>query len=378
MGGPDGGSGGDGGDVWLQADHNAASLLGFRDHPFRRATDGAHGKGKKQDGSNGDDLVARVPEGTIVLDRDGTVLADLIHHGDRYLAAHGGQGGRGNATFLSNRRRAPNFAEQGEAGEEVWLDLELKLQADVAVVGFPNSGKSTLISVVSAAKPKIADYPFTTLVPNLGVVRTSDAEFVMADIPGLIEGAAEGKGLGHQFLRHVERARVLLVLVDLAAADGRPPADQERVLLDELGRYQPDLLERPRLVVGSRADVGTSTWDGLTMAAVSHRGVDEVVGRLATLVAEARHDVPDEEGFVVLRPQPEGFAVERLPDGRGYVVTGRAAVRAVALSDVTTHEAVAYIQDRLHKLGVIRALERAGATEGDTVYLGDHAFSFER
>ena len=251
-GGPDGGDGGSGGDVWLVADHNVASLLSYRDHPHRRATDGTHGMGKGRHGAAGRDVTVAVPQGTVVKEMDtGTVLADLVNHGDRWRAAAGGRGGRGNARFLSNSRRAPSFAEQGEHGEQRWLLLELKLMADVALVGFPNSGKSTLISRISAAKPKIADYPFTTLEPNLGVVRVDDNfEFVVADIPGLIEGASEGRGLGHRFLRHVERARVLVVLIDLAVSEGRAPADQERVLLDELGRYQPDLLERPRVIVG--------------------------------------------------------------------------------------------------------------------------------
>src|SRR5438067_9512330 len=242
-GGPDGGDGGNGGDVWLVADRNVASLLGFRDHPHRRATSGAHGQGKRRHGRSGDDLVVPVPEGTMVKDANGVMIADLVHEGDRHLAAEGGAGGRGNARFLSNRRRAPSFAEQGEAGDERWLRLELKLVADVALVGFPNVGKSTLISVISAAKPKIADYPFTTLEPNLGVVRLGETEFVVADVPGLIEGASEGRGLGHQFLRHVERARVLCVLIDLAwTTSGAPePSAQLRVLLDELVRHQPDL-----------------------------------------------------------------------------------------------------------------------------------------
>ncbi len=214
FGGPDGGDGGNGGDVWLVADHNVASLLAFRDHPFRRAEDGTHGSGKKRHGHSGADTEVAVPEGTVIRDQDGVVLADLVRHGDRLLAAAGGRGGRGNAKFLSNRRRAPAFAEQGEVGEERWLRMELKLLADVALVGFPSVGKSTLISVISAAKPKIADYPFTTLEPNLGVVRMDDGiEFVVADIPGLIEGASEGKGIGDRFLRHVERARVLTVLL---------------------------------------------------------------------------------------------------------------------------------------------------------------------
>src|SRR3954449_827428 len=228
-GGPDGGDGGKGGDVWLVADRNVASLLGFRDHPHRRATSGAHGQGGGRHGANGTDTRVAVPEGTTVKEKDGTVVADLVHEGDTWLAARGGRGGRGNARFLSNRRRAPSFAEQGESGEERRLNMELRLMADVALVGLPNAGKSTLISRISAAKPKIADYPFTTLEPHLGVVRLDDTEYVVADIPGLIEGASEGRGLGHQFLRHIERARVLLVLLDLASADGRTPKEQERV-----------------------------------------------------------------------------------------------------------------------------------------------------
>ena len=222
-GGPDGGDGGRGGDVWLEADRNTASLLAFRDHPHRKAGSGKHGAGKRLHGADGADLVVAVPEGAVVKDPDGRVLADLLHHGDRALAARGGRGGRGNARFLSNRRRAPSFAEQGEYGEERWLALELKLLADAALVGFPNAGKSTLIAAVSAARPKIAEYPFTTLEPNLGVVRFGGHELVLADIPGLIEGAADGKGLGHRFLRHVERARVLVVLIDLASIEGRAP-----------------------------------------------------------------------------------------------------------------------------------------------------------
>ena len=200
-GGPDGGDGGDGGNIWLEADHNVASLLSFRDHPHRKAESGTHGSGGKRHGKSADDLVIRVPEGTTVYDfYTDEPLVDLVSTGDKWLAVRAGRGGRGNAKFLTNRRRAPSFAEQGEHGEERWLRLELKLLADVALVGFPNAGKSTLISRISAAKPRIADYPFTTLEPNLGVVRpTGRSDFIVADIPGLIEGASAGKGLGHQF-----------------------------------------------------------------------------------------------------------------------------------------------------------------------------------
>src|SRR5436190_2766792 len=315
-GGPDGGDGGRGGDVWLVADHDTASLLPFKDHPHRRAGNGTHGQGRGKHGAAGDDTAVKVPEGTVVRSLDGEVLADLMRSGDRWQAGRGGQGGRGNARFLSNRRRAPAFAEQGEAGEERWYNLELKLMADVALVGFPNAGKSTLISRISAAKPKIADYPFTTLEPHLGVVRHGDAEFVVADIPGLIEGASEGKGLGHQFLRHIERARVMLLLIDLASID-YGPADQERILVHELGQHRPELLERPRPVVGSRADVAEHDWDGPRLSAVTGEGVPDLVGRLATLVADARAAVATPgptESFVIHRPEPEGVRVERAMD----------------------------------------------------------------
>jgi GTP-binding protein len=377
-GGPDGGDGGKGGDVWLVADRNVASLLGFRDHPHRRGGNAVHGQGKKKHGHNGDDLMVPVPEGTVVRDQEGHVLADLLHEGDRWLAAEGGRGGRGNARFLSNRRRAPSFAEQGEVGEERWLKLELKLMADVALVGFPNVGKSTLISRISAAKPKIADYPFTTLEPHLGVVRMDDGfEYIVADIPGLIEGASEGKGLGHQFLRHVERARVLCVLLDLSPLAGHPPADQERILLKELGDYRPELLDRHRVVIGSRADLADGDgFDGHRISSVTGEGIAELRGTLARTVAEARETEPSTEGFVVLRPAAEGFRVERADDGSFHVV-GRQAERAVALSDLTNPEALAVAQHRLTSIGVDRALQRAGVQPGDTVHIGGFTFDYE-
>jgi GTP-binding protein len=241
--------------------------------------------------------------------------------------------------------------------------------ADAALVGFPNAGKSTLIATVSAAKPKIADYPFTTLEPHLGVVRFRDHEFVLADIPGLIEGAAEGRGLGHRFLRHVERARVLVVLLDLASLEGVPPEEQERVLLDELRRYRPELLARPRLVVGTKADVAQHDYDGPTVSAVAHRGLDELLGRLGALVDEARAAEPEPVPYVVHRPVEEGFAVERDRDG-AWRVTGRSAERVVAVADLTNEEALAYVQERFRRMGVERALARAGAREGDTVRIG--------
>jgi GTP-binding protein len=376
-GGPDGGDGGKGGDIWLVADRNVASLLAFRDHPHRRAPSGTHGQGKKKHGHGGDDVIVHVPEGTVVTDDEGNLLADLVSAGDRWLAAAGGRGGKGNDRFLSNKRRVPSFAEQGEAGEERWLRLEIKLLADVALVGFPNVGKSTLISRISAAKPKIADYPFTTLEPNLGVVRLEGShDFTVADIPGLIEGASEGRGLGHRFLRHIERARALVVLVDLSPDVEHEPADQERILLQELEAYRPELLERPRIVVGSKADVAATDtpWDGPTFSAVTGEGLPVLVGAMADAVRSARAAEPEPEPYVVHRPHAEGITIER-DDAGSFVVRGRSAERAVALSDLTNLEALAYVQERLKRLGVDKALARAGASEGDVVEIG--TFSFE-
>ncbi len=398
-GGPDGGNGGGGGDVVLVADRNIASLIGFRDHPFRRANDGTHGRGKEAHGRRGTDTVVPVPVGTVVADQFGRVLADLATEGHKWIAARGGRGGRGNASFLSNRRRAPDFAEQGEVGEELWFNLELKLMADVALVGFPNAGKSTFISTVSAAKPKIADYPFTTLEPHLGVVRLErfgtpldprgDFEFVMADIPGLIEGAADGKGLGHQFLRHVERARVLLVLIDLSAADQLPPARQEAILLEELGAYRPELLTRPRLVVGTKLDaigaVGATREELLSllpdapklcMSAVMGYGVRDVLIALAPLVAETRAADPQAATYVVHRPDEHGVRIERGDDAVWRVI-GRSAERAVAVSDINNVQALRHVHQQLKTIGVDRALARAGAKPGDIVRVGDFEFEFD-
>jgi len=405
-GGPDGGDGGRGGNVWLVATTNQSSLLPFRDHPHRGADNGGHGGGKKMHGKRGGDLEVPVPVGTRVRRADGTVLCDLANAGDRWMAGEGGRGGRGNASFLSNNRRAPTFAEQGEKGHEEWYDLELALVADVALVGFPNVGKSTLISRISAAKPKIADYPFTTLEPHLGVVRTDDATtYTVADIPGLVEGAAEGKGLGHQFLRHITRARALVVLVELDPVTGVSPGEQERVLLDELGRYQPDLLDRPRLVVGSKADMvdpsqlppttRPESFDrvaddadeatpeetfrpDLVISSVTGQGIPALVGRLATLVDQARTAEPESDGTIrIHRPLPEGFSVERVGEGE-FAVVGRVAERAVALNDVTTDEAADYVQGRLRRIGVDRALAKAGARDGDVVHIGDLTFVWYR
>lgn len=378
FGGPNGGDGGKGGDIWLVADRNVASLLAFKDHPHRKADNGVHGSGKDQHGKRGKDLEVHVPEGTVVTDMyTGELLADLAHHGDRWLSAAGGRGGRGNAKFASNRRRAPTFAEQGEHGEDRWLKLELKLMADVALVGFPNVGKSTLISVISAAKPKIANYPFTTLEPNLGVVRYPGlTEFVVADIPGLIEGASEGKGLGHQFLKHIERARVLCIMVDLEDIEGPEPQEQERILLHELGQYQPELLERPRVVVGTKSDSAIFDWDGEMISSITQQGVRELVNRLAELVHQARQAQPETDGIVIIRPEQEGALVERLGEHE-FRLVGRQVERVVALNDVTTPEALSYIDYALKRLGVPKMLAKAGARDGDIVWIAGFSFEYQ-
>ncbi|MCP4225113.1 MAG: GTPase ObgE, partial [Actinomycetia bacterium] len=391
-GGPDGGDGGQGGDVWLEVERNVASLLAFRDHPHRIATSGTHGRGSGRHGKQGVDQNVKVPEGTVVLDHEtGEILADLAHHGERWLAAGGGRGGRGNARSLPNRRRAPSFAEQGEQRHDRWYRLEWKLLGGVALVGFPGAGESTLVSRISAAKPKIADYPFTTLEPNLGVVRLPDrsaasgaVEFVVADLPGLIEGASDGHGLGHRFLRHTERARVLLFLLNLADLDGPSPRRQLEVLRRELANYRPELLDRPSLVIGAKGDQLTAAdWGDeapveMTISSITGEGLQPLLWRLAGLVSTARST--EAEGaagringrpadFVIHRPEPVGGAIVREDDASWRVVS-RLAERAVALSDMTDPGAIDYAQGRLGRIGVNKALRKAGVVEGVIVRIG--------
>ena len=387
-GGPNGGDGGSGGSVWLEASRSVSSLLAFRDNPHLKAGRGDHGHGSNMHGSAGEDNVVAVPEGTVVFDLDGEILADLRSHGDRWMAAEGGRGGQGNARFLSNKMRVPKFAEQGEVALERWLRLELRLLADVALVGFPNAGKSTLISRVSAAKPKIASYPFTTLTPNLGVYRRGDFEMTIADIPGLIEGAAQGRGLGIQFLKHTQRARVLLMMIDLSSSAVEEPQRQYEVLSQELASFSEQLAQLPRVIAGSRCDVGTPittdqyadickemNTEPIVFSSVTGTGVPQMMGALTKEVETSRDTDVEVPRHTIWRPASEPVFVDRADDG-SFVVGGREALRAVGLSDITSPEAQIHLEARLKRSGVVAALRAEGISEGDVVTIGDLSFEW--
>ena len=376
---PAGGNGGPGGSIYLKADPSVATLLRYQRNPHHAAEHGTHGQGDVRHGRSGESLVLLVPLGTVVLDAQGTMVADLVSGGQEVEVVKGGRGGRGNAAFVNPANRAPSVAEQGEYGRSEWFTLEMKLLADAALVGFPNAGKSTFISKVSAATPKIADYPFTTLEPNLGVVSFDGREFVLADIPGLIEGAASGKGLGHEFLRHVERARVLVILLDPSEAQENTPAQQLEILTREIAEYSSSLAARPRLVLLNKADLGdfgenARSLDATPVSAVTGDGVRDVLHAIADLVVEAERVAPERKGFVLHRPLGPTFTVRREEDA--WRVDGVAAERAVAFADLTMAEAADMAAWRLGRLGVDEALREAGAVEGDEVRIGDLSFEY--
>jgi GTP-binding protein len=381
-GGPDGGNGGDGGSVILRADGSIGTFLEVSSHPHVKAERGGHGEGGKRNGSRGQDRVVLVPPGTVVHDEEGVLMADLAAPGDEFVAARGGKGGLGNARFATATRRSPAFADKGEPGEERWLTLELRLLADVGLIGFPNAGKSTLIAKMSSARPKIADYPFTTLTPNLGVVEGAEPSFVVADIPGLIAGAHQGKGMGHRFLRHVRRAAVLLYVVDLAATD-RDPFQDATVLQEELARFDPELATRPTLIVANKVDLVPDRGaelegnipEALPISAMTGQGVPDLVELLRDEVERVRKASPPAVGFVrhVVRPDP--VRVER--EGSTWRVWGRRAERAVATTDMDNEEAVARLQRHLISIGVERVLADAGARAGDEVRIGTMTFDFQ-
>jgi len=381
-GGPDGGDGGDGGSVIMRADTSVGTLLELRDNPHVKGRRGGHGEGKRKHGARGKDRIILVPPGTVVYDSRGTLIADLAGPGDELVAAQGGRGGRGNVRFATATRRAPTFAEKGEPGENTWLRLELRLLADVGLVGFPNAGKSTLVARISAARPKIAGYPFTTLVPNLGVARLGDDSFVVADIPGLVPGASEGKGLGHRFLRHVRRAALLVFLVDLTAWD-RNPLDDVDSLRAELDAFDPELATRPSLVVLSKVDAGRerlsealARWpDALPISAVTGEGVEELMRRLAASVDQARDEVDSPVGYVrhIVRDDP----LEVRRHNESWLVNSRRVEKAVAITNMDNEESVERLQKKLIGMGVERELARAGAKRGDDVVIGSVSFTFE-
>ena len=392
FGGPDGGSGGRGGSVILVVDPQVTTLLEYHFSPHRKAGHGKEGQGKHRDGAYGADVILPVPDGTVVKSPEGEVLADLVGAGSRYVVAAGGYGGLGNAALAGPRRKAPGFALLGEPGEVRDVVLELKTVADVALVGFPNAGKSSLISVLSAAKPKIADYPFTTLVPNLGVVSVGDNVFTIADVPGLIPGASEGKGLGLEFLRHVERCKVLVHVVDCATLEpDRDPANDIAVIESELAAYG-GLADRPRMIVLNKIDVPDGRdiaditrgslehygWPIFAVSASTHEGLKPLTYALADVVAAARAaEAPKESTRIILRPKavngPE-FVVER--ENEGYVVRGDKPRRWVMQTNFSNDEAVGYLADRLAKLGVEEQLAKLGAQPGDPVTIGDVSFDW--
>ena len=376
---PSGGNGGPGGSVFLRADSSVATLLRYQRNPHHSAGDGTHGQGDIRHGRSGESLILPVPLGTVVLDEQGTMIADLVTDGQQVEVLEGGRGGRGNAAFVNPANRAPGVAEQGEYGRSQWFTLEMKLLADAALVGFPNAGKSTFISKVSAATPKIADYPFTTLEPNLGVVGFDEREFVLADIPGLIEGAASGKGLGHEFLRHVERARVLVILLDPSDMQEKSPQEQLEILTHEIADYSNSLAARPRLILINKADLGVfddlaETLGARPVSAVTGAGVRETLHAIADLVDEAERVAPERQGFVLHRPLGPTFTVRR--EEGVWRVDGIAAERAVAFADLTLPEAADMAAWRLARLGVNQALVEAGAIEGDEVRIGELSFEF--
>jgi GTPase len=375
-GGPDGGDGGRGGDVVFRASRSLHDLAWFADHPHLHAAPGKPGARARRDGAKGKDLVVVVPDGTVVSDEQG-LLADLVGEGAEAVVARGGRGGRGNVRFAGPRNRLPRTAEAGEEGEERRLHLELRTVADLGLVGLPNAGKSTLLSRLTAATPKIADYPFTTLTPNLGVAQAGEERFVVADIPGLVEGAHEGKGLGDRFLRHLTRCRALVLVVELSSPD--PTADLETVRA-ELRAYDPELAERPSIVVGTKADLVDDAQEAadalraLPVSAVTGEGMGPLAAQLESLSRQATSEQPARTPFVVLRPGRPRFTVTR-EDG-GWRVIGRNVERWVKETDLDDERQLTRLQRRLINEGVERQLAKAGARRGDEIRISDHAFEF--
>jgi GTP-binding protein len=387
LGGPDGGNGGRGGDIILVVEPNTTTLLDFHHSPHRKATNGKLGYGDYCNGAEGKDLILEVPNGTVVKDFAGNVLADLVGFGTRFIAAQGGKGGLGNAGLASSKRRAPGFALKGEPGEERTLSLELKSVADIGLIGFPSAGKSSLIAAISAAKPKIADYPFTTLIPNLGVVQAGDTRFTVADVPGLIPGASEGKGLGLEFLRHVERCAALVHVLDCGTLEtDRDPVKDFDIIEEELSHYG-GLAERPRIIALNKIDLPDGKamadmvepifqargFDVFQISAASHIGLTELNYAMARIIQESRKAAAAEvKTRIVLRPvavNDSGFTVTANEDG-SFTVLGEKPIRWVKQTDFGNSEAVGYLADRLASLGVEKELFKKGAKAKSEVRIG--------
>lgn len=386
-GGPDGGNGGRGGHVVLRGSDSVRTLIDYHFKRHYKAERGEHGKGKLQHGRNGEDIVLPVPVGTVVYDEAGDVIGEILQVGQELVVARGGRGGYGNAHFVNSVRQAPTLRELGEPGEARWIRLELRLLSDVGLVGFPNAGKSTLISRISKAKPKIADYPFTTLSPHLGTVRLEDGRsFVVCDLPGIIEGASEGRGLGIKFLKHISRSAVIVIVLDLT--DPRiEPEEAYKKLLNELRKYDPSLVERVRVVAGNKIDIpeAREKVEGLKqffekkkalfypVSAVTGEGLNDLLYALADIVYSTEREIVPLETRTVI-PKVEGFEVEAYEDY--FEVKGREVERAVAMTDFENEESVLNLQKKLKKWGVEEALRRAGAEKGDTVVIRGIEFDF--
>ncbi|HEX4190844.1 MAG TPA: GTPase ObgE [Marmoricola sp.] len=395
LGGPDGGNGGPGGSIILRVDPDVTTLIDYHHRAKRQATHGGQGAGDHRNGAHGEDMVLPVPDGTVVTE-GGEVIADLVGAGTEMVIAEGGRGGLGNAALASAKRKAPGFALLGEPGEERTIGLELKVVADIGLVGFPSAGKSSLIAAISRARPKIADYPFTTLIPNLGVVKAGDTVFIVADVPGLIEGASEGRGLGHDFLRHIERCAALLHVVDLATLEpGRNPVEDLEVMESELAKYG-GLEDRPRLVALNKADLPDGQdmadivteeikrrgWPVFQVSALAHLGLKELTFAMAEVVATARRErVVEEAERIIIRPKPKGSGEEFTitETGEGWRVRGTKPERWIRQTDFSNDEAVGFLADRLNRLGVEAKLIDLGAHEGDPVLIGhpDNAVVFD-
>lgn len=406
-GGPDGGDGGRGGNVVIQADAQLSSLIDYRFKHHFRAERGTHGQGARRNGKSGEDLILKVPMGTVVRELDPETqtpmfeIADLVHDGERVVVAPGGAGGLGNTHFVTSVRRAPAFAQLGEPAEEHWIELEMKLMADAALVGFPSVGKSSLIARMSAARPKIADYPFTTLVPNLGMVRAGEYSYVVADVPGLIEGASEGRGLGHQFLRHIERTALIMHVVDMTGGfEDRDPVEDYRIINRELEQYGAELSERPQIVVANKCDASgvadrvqalkmAALEDGhefFAVSALTGAGLQTLMLACGERVSELRRAIAEEQAAAPAFDEEKWERARKARDKRFRVlqeepgawrVTGTNLERMVVQTDWENEEAIIYLQHRMARMGVDDALIKAGCKNGDEVRILGYAFDFE-